>query len=399
MKIFMICEFFDPKLEYQENLLVQYYRKHGHDVMVVASTFESVFDYYADRHDRRAPKKEIRVDGARIVKLPYRYNILNRLRAHHPIDRYLEEFKPDLIYVHDIMLNLPDCIRYMKRHPETRMILDYHADASNSGKNWLSVRVLHGVIRRWFLDRARPYLSRIYPVVPAGADFLTEVYGVPAHEMELLPLGTDLDFARAVSASDARVRRRRELGIGDGDLAVFTGGKLHPTKRTEDLLSAFRSLDRPDVRLLVGGDVAAGDEAYRDELRAIAGDDPRIRFLGWLDKGTMYEYMAAADLAVFPASQSVLWQRALGMGLPIVVSERSDRQRGRQDVGYLNLYGNVILLDHLKPLPNQIAHAVTDLADDREKLARLSEGARRTADELLDWDKLIERTLQFNRAA
>ena len=46
----------------------------------VASLFASAFDYYADR----APKGEAHTyefDGARIIKVPYRFNILNRLRS------------------------------------------------------------------------------------------------------------------------------------------------------------------------------------------------------------------------------------------------------------------------------------------------------------------------------
>ena len=46
MKILMLCEFYNETLEYQENLLVKYYRKHGYEVTLITSTYESVFDYY-----------------------------------------------------------------------------------------------------------------------------------------------------------------------------------------------------------------------------------------------------------------------------------------------------------------------------------------------------------------
>ena len=52
MKIVMLCDFYFESLEYQENLLVRYYRKHGHEVVVIASTFDSVFDYYNE--DRKS---------------------------------------------------------------------------------------------------------------------------------------------------------------------------------------------------------------------------------------------------------------------------------------------------------------------------------------------------------
>ena len=54
----------------QENLLVKYYRKHGHEVTVITSTFESIFDYYNDRYDKTRPGRTYLDHGATIVKLP-----------------------------------------------------------------------------------------------------------------------------------------------------------------------------------------------------------------------------------------------------------------------------------------------------------------------------------------
>ena len=112
----MLCDFYNQRLGYQENLLVKYYVKHRHEVTVITSTFESVFDYYADRHDDSVPPRTYHDGGAKIIKLRYRYNLLNRLRAFTKIDHILDEEAPDLIFAHDIMLNLPECVRYLRRH-------------------------------------------------------------------------------------------------------------------------------------------------------------------------------------------------------------------------------------------------------------------------------------------
>ena len=81
MKILMLCEFYDETLEYQENLLVKYYKKHGHEVWVITSTFDSIFDYYNDKHNPESPARIYHDRGAKIIKLKYRFNIANRLRA------------------------------------------------------------------------------------------------------------------------------------------------------------------------------------------------------------------------------------------------------------------------------------------------------------------------------
>ncbi|WP_084175658.1 glycosyltransferase family 4 protein [Brevundimonas bacteroides] len=395
MKIVMICEFFNESLEYQENLLAKYYTSAGHDVVVVSSTFENVFDYYNDNHDPSVPARTYWYDGVKVIKLQYAYNLLNRLRAYAKLKPVLEAEKPDLIYMHCILPNVPELVSYVKRHPDCRMIMDYHADYTNSGRNQLSLKILHGVIRKWFLDQARPYISRIFPIVPAGFTFLEEVYGVPRTEMELLPLGTDLPFGREVRSSGARGEVRRALGIPESDFVVFTGGKLHPLKRTEDLLAAVGRIGSPRMHVLVVGEAAPTDKDYEAELRRLAGPIGGIHFLGWQDKSGVYRHMAAADVAVFPASQSVMWQQAIGMGLPVIVNEVSNG--ASQDVGYLNRYDNLVILKPSKDLSPEIADHLSDLMTNPERLRAMGEGALKTADEILDWAKLIEVTLRFNR--
>jgi glycosyltransferase involved in cell wall biosynthesis len=393
MNILMICEFYDESLEFQENLLVKYYGKHGHQVTVVTSTYDSVFDYYNDRHDKSRPGRTYRDHGARIIKLPYRYNLLNRLRAYTRIDAILEEAKPDLIYVHDIMPNIPEAIAYVRRHPECRMILDYHADYSNSGKNWLSLRILHGVLRKHFLDRARPHLSRIFPVVPASATFLHEVYGVPHSEMEVLPLGADMDLVRCIRSDGSRASLRKSLAIRDDEIVIFTGGKLTLNRRTEILFDAVALLESLPLRIVVVGDSGDQARAYRDYLEDKARGRQNIQFTGWLGKEDIYRHMSMSDLAVFPASQSIMWQQAIATGLPLIVGDT-----GSQDISYLNLEDNIVILRGEDIRPERFAEEIERVVSTPGRLTSMARGAEKVAAEQLDWDRLIDRTLRFNVA-
>lgn len=394
MKILMICEFYDENLEYQENLLAKYYAISGHSVTIITSTIRSIQDYYHDRDRGQGVRSEELTNYARIIRLPFRTNILHRIKIFEPITKIIEQIQPDLLYFHDIIPNISEGVDYVKRHPECAMIMDYHADISNSGANWLSRRILHGVIRKAMLDRARPWLKKIYPIVPAGIDFLETYYGVQRSEMELLPLGTDQNFARQIRASDARARVRAKLGIQNDDLAIFTGGKLTPLKRTEDLLSAVNGLNDPSIHVIVAG---AGDPAQADYLKLIDNlslDRANIHRVGWQDRSGVYEHMSAADLAIFPASQSVMWQQSLGMGLPLIVGEQTALQRGVQEVGYLNRHDNLIILDPACPFDEQISSHIRWLADDRATLAAMSAGADRTAAEILDYNAICATTLR-----
>jgi glycosyltransferase involved in cell wall biosynthesis len=304
------------------------------------------------------------------------------------VDAILERERPDVIFSHDIHLNLAEAARYKAAHPECRVIMDYHADYSNSAKNWLSLNVLHKVIRRAFLRRYRKYLDGIYPIVPASATFLHEVYGIGYDEMELLPLAADTDLARAVAERQEGALVRTELGIPADATVIFTGGKLSPAKRTHVLVEALRSLEDERVHLLVVGDGGPGGEAYRQRLEELAAGSGRIHFTGWVDGDEVYRFMDACDFAIFPASQSVLWQQALSMGLPIIVG-----RVGVQDPAYMNPYGNVIILEEPDIRSEVIAVRIRELAGDPAHLATLQAAALRVSEELLNYDRLVPQTL------
>ena len=394
MKILMLCDFFNENLEYQENLLVKYYIKHGHQVTIITSTFDSVFDYYSDRHNKSWPSRTYRCEGATVIKLQYKFNILNRLRAFSQIKKILNSEAPDLIFVHDIMLNFPECVSYIKSHPDCRMIMDYHADYSNSGKNAVSLKILHGLIRKFFLDRARPYLSRIFPIVPAGAIFLNEIYDIPHLEMELLPLGADTDFAREIRESNSRDKLRNRFGVAKDDIVIFTGGKLTPAKRTELLLKAVDSIQGHTLHVVVVGDASDDHSNYKQELQRLAVANSRVHMVGWLGRREIYEHLAMSDLAVFPASQSILWQQAIAMALPLIAGDT-----GHQDISYLNLEDNIIVLPAEKITAPDLAEAIASVVGNPERLRRMSEGASVVSNEHLNWDRLIARTLRFNVSA
>ena len=391
MRVLMICEFFDPSMEFQENLAVKYYLKHGHEVALITSTFTSVFDYYNGNYDPKIPASSFEHMGATIHRLPYAYNLLNKLRAHPDLTPIIEAFKPDLIYVHDIAPNFPDFVRYVKRNPQCKMIMDYHCDYANSGKNWVSRKILHGVLRRHFLNQARPYLSKIFPVVPAGFTFLNELYGVPMEEMELLPLGGDIDLIRSVKDQPETRALRKKYNLSDDDVVIVLGGKLTPRKKVELLLEAIDCPELSGVKVLVAGEFGPEEPEYRERILAMAaplGD--QVRFCGWQDNIGVYRHMAAADIACFPASRSIMWEAAIVCGLPLLCGNT-----GHQDLSYLNLHDNVIILQRDEMTPENYRKHLITLVQDPALRKRMSEGALKTAAERLDWNEMVRQTSRF----
>ncbi|UVO52843.1 glycosyltransferase family 4 protein [Sphingomonas sp. SUN039] len=389
MKILMLCEFFDPKLEFQENQLVKYYRKAGHEVRLLTSQYTNVFDYYASAPLAKAPASEFEMHGAKIYRLPYRFNLLNRIRPYRGVADQLDAFAPDLIYLHDIIPNTGEIARYLRRHPACRAIIDIHMDYSNSGKGFVALRVLHGTIRRWYFNRIRQHLDGIFPIVPTGFDFMREVYGVPDADMTLLPLGADIDLIDEVQRTVDRTALRARYGIPPQSPVIVTGGKITPRKRLEWLIEAIDCTALDDVHVIVLGQIPESEPAYGKLIASlsqrVAG---RLHFVGWQEPAGVYAHMAIADLAVFPSSQSIMWQQSIASGLPLIVGDT-----GGQDASYLNANDNVIVMSGESLDSAGIRQSVSTLLADSGKLRAMADGARKTGREMLDWTRLIDTTL------
>lgn len=391
MKIVMLCDLYDVRAQYQENLLAKYYAKHGHEVTVIAGPYDSTREFVAHRQAPTSRRRDLRDGAVKVIKLRYSLNVVNRLRRFSGVAAILNDEKPDVIFVHDIHLNLPEAASYKRSHAACRLIMDFHADFSNSARNWMSLAILHKLIRRPILHRYLRYLDAVYAVVPKSAEFLQDVYGVAPERIELLPLGADTDAVR--DAEDQQLGRaiRRRLGIPDEAITVFTGGKLTPLKETHVLVDAFLSLDNARLHLLVAGSGDGPDASYVANLRRMCLGNDRVHFVGWLDGADVYAHMNACDFAVFPASQSVLWQQALAVGLPLIVGEGS--ARGSQDSSYLNQCGNMVILRREQVRPALVAAEIGKLLADPELLASRQAGARRVGSGLLNYHRIVKQTL------
>lgn len=393
MKILMVCEFYDPELEFQENLLVKYYRKHGHEILVLTSTYTSIFEYYEGTRAVSSKESKFHDHGAEIVRLPFRFNFFNKLKSLKFVKKHLHTFMPDLIYVHDITLDFNVLIKYVRRFPKCKMIMDYHADYSNSGKNWLSLKVLHGVIRKYYLDKARPVLQKIFPIVPAGFDFLNEIYGVPLEEMELLPLGADIDLIEEVQRNHRALDElRSSWNLSENDFVIVTGGKLSSRRQLELLLKAISGEQHKNTKLLVLGEFAPEDKQYKSLIESIAEPiHDRVCFAGWQNQAGVYQHMAIADIAVFPASQSIMWQQAIASGLPLVCGNT-----GNQDISYLNLKNNIQIFHGSDITADNLRLAIEEMKMNAHKRMKMASGARIVGKECLNWDILLDKTLRFN---
>ncbi len=304
----------------------------------------------------------------------------------------IEEEKPDLIYIHDIMPNMMEMLDYKKRNPKVKMIMDYHADYSNSAHNWISLNVLHKIIRKKiYMDPIKEHIYRFYPIIPGSIKFLNEVYNIALNDMEVLPLGADIDLVNEIKNSNIREIIRDKFGITKEDVVIFSGGKFTSAKKTHLLISALKIINDRRLHLFVVGDADEYNSDYKNNLLDLSKGNENIRFLGWQNNKSVYEYLSASDLAVFPASQSIMWLQAIASGLPIIVGDT-----GGQSLDYLNEFGAVIELKRNEICSEKIAESIKRIFFDDEYFSKMKQAANQTKDKYLDWNHLINKTTKFS---
>lgn len=147
---------------------------------------------------------------------------------------------------------------------------------------------------------------------------------------------------------------------------LFTVSRLDGPKRLDLLLRGFLAAD-VDLELRI-----AGTGPMEAELRALAGDDPRVRFLGFVrDSEVMAHYREALAVPFLPYDEDygLITVEAMGAGKPVLTCT---------DAGGVNEFVTPGETGwSVAPTPEALAEAIRELAADRARTRAMGEAARR----------------------
>lgn len=169
---------------------------------------------------------------------------------------------------------------------------------------------------------------------------------------------------------------------------IITGGKLNPEKKTDILIDAMKLINKKNLHLIIFGAADKQNVDYEKELKN-KSTGYNVHFTGWINSKSILELMNISDVAVFPASQSVMWQQAIGMHLPLIVGDS-----GLQDASYLNQNNNVIVLNKQRINVDSIRSVLLDLIRFPNKIKNMRDGAKKTAEQLLNYEIIVKKTLE-----
>jgi len=371
-----LASYYTDGMTYQDNQLAEQNVRDGHQVLFISNA-----EKYADGKIVATGYEDKVLDGGvRLVRLPYQ-TILNsfvsgKVRKVKGLYRLLKEFAPDVILSHDLCYwSVLDVIRYKKEHPEIKLYADTHTSVYNSGRNWVSLHILHRGLYRYLTQRAIPYLEKYLYVGADERNFSKENYGVPSELMELFSLGGNL--LEEKDYQEYRVARREELGLGPDELLLIHSGKLIAPKRTKELLEAFENVPELKAKLAIIGSIP---EEEKRTLLPLIDADARVIFLGWKKSAELMEYLCACDLYCQPGYVSATMQNAVCCGCPVmcyphlIYTEDLD-------------YGNILWVKTREDMEDTFRN----IAEGKIDMTALRKGSERCARELLDYRTLAAR--------
>ena len=337
MKILHCClaAFYIDNYSYQENILPKMHKLQGHNVSILASTetfvASGVLGYLQ-------PSSYLTNTGIPITRIPYIWwlpqFIAKKLRIYSGISKVINAFKPDILFLHDCQfISIYEIALYAKRNPHVKIYVDGHTDFINSARTWLSRNILHRIIYKWCARSIEPYTRKFYGVLPLRVDFFKDVYKIPSNKVDLLLLGADDTVIDLSKRDEVRRVTRDSLQLSESDFVIVTGGKIDERKNIHLLMQAVIELSNKHIKLVIFGTPNKQMEESINMLRT----SPNIEYVGWIESEKAYNYFLCADIGFFPGTHSVLWEQAVGVGLPCVFKKWDGIQ-------HVDLNGNCLFL-------------------------------------------------------
>jgi len=214
-------------------------------------------------------------DPAVVVRrLPLRRDVhlLSDIRALAAVRRLLTRTKPWLVHTHMAKAGTMGRLAASTMRPRPLTVHTFHG------------HVLEGYfkkpVERAFLEAERRLAARtdrLIAVSPEVRDELLDLgIGRPS-QIEVVPLGLDLDRFLAVDGPDGRLRRHLRLSPNVPLVGVV--GRLVPIKDVSTTIRAVQRLDGVHLAVVGDGELRSTLEAEAAEL----GVANRVHFTGWWD--------------------------------------------------------------------------------------------------------------------
>jgi glycosyltransferase involved in cell wall biosynthesis len=305
----------------------------------------------------------------------------NVLRLTFDLRRLTREIKPDLIHAGPIQ-NCAFITALSGFHPFLAMSWGYDLVMDADKSKWMQW------ITRYTLKRADFFTSD----ANVSRDKAI-AYGMDPDKTVIFPWGTDIE--QFVPKADRRrktvddKKRSTVHGPRSNGITLFCSRTWEPIYGVDVLAKAFVKVARvnPNVNLILLGGGSQGTKIR--QILMNGGVMERVHFGGQVAQKDLPRWYHMADLYISPShvdGSSVTLMEALASGLPCLVSDIAGNKEWIEDGvnGWLFRDGDA----------HDLAEKILFAIEHRKSFKKISEAARRTAEEKADWKKNFGKLLE-----
>lgn len=341
MKIVHIClSGYIDGWGYQENLLPTYQARAGHNVSVISSS--NHYPSFLKKEELKSIQAKGNVyeyDRVTICRIKTYVHIGSLVLFSPGLCRMLRKMRPDIIFHHDIAIpSLFKTVCYKWGHRKMKIVVDNHADEINQTKKRWWYLLYYRIFIRLGLKLISPFITKYYGVTPGRCDYLNKVFGVAQTQIELLPIGGDVDIVQSIQSDVNSLKKKYGIPI-DGKVIV-SGGKMGLDKGTNNLIEAFKNLKEefPALSLVLFGQ-------FTDEVTQIMAETTNgIYTFGWCNRQTTMEILKLSNVACWPIHHTTLVEDALACAVPLILRKTGNTSHSIERNGEFVMSGTVIEL-------------------------------------------------------
>lgn len=281
------------------------------------------------------------------------------------LKKQFAEFKPEVVIFHyPNPFEAHYLIKYLKKNPSCKLILWWHLDITKQK-----------ILGKLFKGQTEKLLKRADKIVATSPNYLASSPFLARYREKCSVIPSCINEERLKLTDEIASESESIRNKNNGKTICFAVGRHVPYKGYEYLIKASALLDDGYKIYL------AGEGELTQKLKALAGDDEKIEFLGRLSDDEMKAYMAACDIYCFP---SITRNEAFGLALAEAMSFGKPAVTFTIEgsgVNYVNLNG-VTGLEVENANSEKYAEAIETLAHDGALRGRYGSAAKKRVEEL-----------------